>query len=163
MKKALISAMLALSIAPPLTAGEIATWYSCKEDQSPAKILQELVRSGLVSQRPYEAHDSIEYFRAAADTTAFGFKLVAVEGAELGSTFFHRAPGTGASSRIALIVQAQQGQVWSALRERAIPAHSSRAVTERGPKVFIEPFEDFLPGSKDNMLAHTRIACYPEW
>jgi hypothetical protein len=163
MKKTLIAAMLALSIAPPLTAGEIAIWYSCKEDQSPERILQELIRSGLVSRRPYAAYDSIEYFQAAAGTAAFGFKLVAVEGAELGSTFFHRAPGTGASSRIALIVQAQQGQVWRALNERKIPAHASRVVSESGPKVFIEPFDDFLPESEDNRLVYTRIACYPEW
>lgn len=163
MRKALIAAMLALSIAPPLTAGEIAIWYSCEESQSPQRILQELIQSGLVSRRPYEAHDSIEYFQAAADTTAFGFKLVAVEGAELGSTFFHRAPGTGASSRIGLVVQAQQGEVWRALSERKIPAHASRTVSQSGPKVFIESFEDFLPESEDHRLAYTRIACYPEW
>jgi len=163
MKKTLIGLIFLLSIAPPLAAGEIATWYSCEEGQSAEKIVKELIQSRLISQRPYEGYDSVEYFQAATGATAFGFKLVAVEGAELGSNFFHRGPGTGASTRIGLIVQAQEGEAWSALRERGIPAHASKAVTQRGPKVFVEAFNGDLPKSQDPKLAYTAISCYPEW
>lgn len=163
MKSVLIAVALALSSITSATASEIAVWYSCGADQSPENLVKSLIQSKLVSGRPYEAHDSVEYFQSSAGVTAFGFPLIAVEGAELGSKFFHRAPGTGASSRIGLIVQGQQGQVQRALREKGLTFFTTRAISQSGPAIFVESFEDFLPGASDTRLAYTKIVCYPQW
>lgn len=163
MRSVFIAAALAFSSIAPATAGEIAVWYYCGTDQSPEGLIKSLIQSKLVSGRPYEAHDSIEYFQASIGVTAFGFPLIAIEGAELGSKFFHRAPGTGASSRIGLIVQGQQGQVQRALREMGLTFFTTRAVSQSGPAVFVESFEDFLPTGADTRLAYTKVVCYPQW
>lgn len=163
MKSVFIAVALAFSSIAPATAGEIAVWYSCGADQSPEGLVKSLIQAKLASGRPYEAHDSVEYFQASTGVTAFGFSLIAIEGAELGSKFFHRAPGTGASSRIGLIVQGQQGQVQRVLREKGLKFFTTRTISQSGPAIFVESFEDFLPKGADTRLAYTKIVCYPQW
>ena len=163
MKAVFFAVALAFSHITPAVAGEIAIWYSCGADQSPEGLIKSLIQAKLVSGRPYEAYDSVEYFKVSTGVTAFGFTLIAIEGAELGSKFFHRAPGTGASSRIGLIVQGQQGQVQRVLREKGLKFFTTRAISQSGPAIFVESFEDFLPKGADTRLAYTKIVCYPQW
>lgn len=160
MKSIYIVVSLVLFSISPAIAGEIAVWYSCDIGQSPERLIKSLAKAKLILSRPYEAHDSIEYFQASADVTAFGFPLIAVEGAELGSKFFHRSHGIGPSSRTGLIVQGELGPVQRALKERGLTVIEWQGLRS-GPAIYVGSFEYFLPKAANSRFAYTRIACYP--
>jgi hypothetical protein len=142
-------------------AAEVASSYQCTDRLDPEGLVKAFIQRGIVQSPAYSENDSITYFRSMLNPTAFGFPLVAVAAFKEGSSFFNRAPGTSPGNRFALVVQAPESQVLSAVRKMGLSIAGFRDT--RYPALRVEAFGgEPLPKGSNPKLPYTQILCLPQ-